>query len=134
MSVLKQGTKLTLSCSGKVGSPSVAQVGSYAKAMSADVAIPGTLAFSTAPYLTAGISDKYFAVKFVDGGPRYGWLLVEYANGTNIKITDWGYQNDGSSIMTLADSIATRKLALADGRTKLHWTNDNENGVARYEV
>ena len=83
-----------------------------------------------------GLSDKYFAVRYnnLGGGVRYGWLHVISTTADTIALDKWGFENTGASIKTLADSVKTRKLGLADGREKLVWTNANEDGVARYEV
>ena len=51
-----------------------------------------------------------------------------------MTLDQWGYENTGASIHTLAGSVTARKLGLADGREKLVWSNANEEGVARYEV
>ncbi len=79
------------------------------------------------------VSDKYFAVRFTSGGLQHGWVHVVTASDTSIQLDTWGYDGDGN-ITTLSDSLTTRKLPLADGRVKVHWSNANEDGVARYEV
>ncbi len=79
------------------------------------------------------VSDEYFAVRFTDGGIRYGWVHVVNATNMMIQLDTWGYDTDGN-ITTLSDSVTTRKLPLADGKVKVHWTNANEDGVSRYEV
>ena len=81
-----------------------------------------------------GGSGKYIKVKFTESATtKYGWL--EFTRlGASFVIGAWSYNNAGEAIKTLAESITTTKLALADGRVKLHWANANEDGVARYEV
>lgn len=84
-----------------------------------------------------GVSDKYFAVKYqnLGGGVYYGWLHVNSTTANTISLDKWGYENTPNApIHTLAGSISAKKLGLADGRTKLLWSNANEDGVARYEV
>ena len=90
--------------------------------------------FWGATTLPAGISDQYFGVQFEDGGVRYGWVHVVSSTASSAVMDTWGYENTGASVKTLADSVTARKLGLSDGRTQLHWTNANEDGVARYEV
>ena len=85
----------------------------------------------------AGSDDKYLAVYFKLNGAtfHYAWIHVISCSTTTLTADTWGYEDtpDGS-IKTLADSITTRRLALAGGHMKLHWSNKNEDGVSRYEV
>ena len=87
-------------------------------------------------YIPKNASDKYMAVKFDDGGTRFGWVHVisTNASGTNIVMDKWGYENAGGICKTLGESVTAKKLGLADGRTKLMWSNANEDGVSRYEA
>jgi hypothetical protein len=95
------------------------------------------------PYIDWGFvphsqSTKYFGVSFPVSltAYDYGWVGVTStsANGMSISFNKWAYDNTGAPIMTLADTVTTRKMTLSDGRVKLHWTNANEDGIARYEV
>ena len=92
--------------------------------------------FNNMCWMPPNVVDGYMALVFQAPGPRYGWLHVVASDptGTIMQIDTWGYENAGLPCKTLADSVTTRRLDLADGRVKLHWTNDNEDGVARYEV
>ncbi len=108
------------------------------KAADADVS---TLAF---PGQTVNIpygfpASPYLGLKFtIDGAAGtyyYGWIEIANATATKLHVGEWGWNNSpGANIKTLADSLTTTKLPLATGLTRLHWTNDNEDGVARYEV
>jgi hypothetical protein len=81
------------------------------------------------------IADKYLALSFVDTGTKYGWVhIVSCGNPSGLQIDLWSYNGAGGTIKTLSDSVTTSRLALSDGKVKLHWSNDNEDGVARYEV
>ena len=94
--------------------------------------LPGS--FNSQWVMPASVTDKYLAARFEDGGTRFGWIHVVTANTTNATIDLWGYENSGASIKTASDTVAAKKLPLSDGRTKLTWTNANEEGVSRYEV
>jgi hypothetical protein len=87
-------------------------------------------------YLPDNASDKYIAVKFPFGGTRYGWIHVISTNGTgtSIAMDKWGYEDTGASIKTLGESVSAKTLGLSDGRTKLMWSNTNEEGIARYKA
>ncbi len=87
--------------------------------------------------IPASVSNKYMAVRFRDTNLDYyhGWMHIVTGSNNTISFDKWGYQGTiEGSIKTLSDSVTTRKLALSDGQTKLHWANENEDGVARYEV
>lgn len=108
-------------------------------AHNAGVVVKGTMANGFYDYMRfpSSVASKYVAVQFESGGHAcYGWLEVKSTNasGTNIKLGKWGYENTGASIKTLADSVTTQKLSLSNGKVKLHWSNKNEENVARYEV
>jgi hypothetical protein len=82
-----------------------------------------------------GTTNKYIAAQFPDSGTKYGWIHVvgsTYLGGIQLDV--WSYNNSGGTIKTLSESVSTSRLALTDGQEKLHWSNDNEDGVARYEV
>lgn len=84
-----------------------------------------------------GLSNKYAAVRFrVVPTAWFGWLhfVATDAGGASITVDKWGYESTGASCKTLSDSVATQRLGLSDGHIALHWTNANEDGVARYEV
>lgn len=112
-------------------------VGSYAAAHGAGITVSAGMpnGFHNLCWVPSSLSDKYFAVQFLSG-TRYGWLHVVSSNaaGGSITIDKWGYENTGGTCKTLLDSVATQTLRLSDGRVQLHWTNANEDGVARYEV
>jgi hypothetical protein len=94
----------------------------------------GLGAFQSAALNPSGVSNKYYAMSFNDSGTKYGWVHVVSSTG-NILIMDlWSYNAAGGTIKTLSDSVTTSRLALTGGKEKLHWSNDNEDGVARYEV
>ncbi len=121
------------------GSPLVNGTGGASIAMhNADVTIGTGMSngFGNDLDVPTSVTNKYIAVQFQDGGTRYGWLRVPTMSngGKTIHIDLWGYENAGATIKTLAESVVTQQLALSDGRVKLHWTNANEDGVARYEV
>ncbi len=106
----------------------------------ADADVSG-LAFATQtvniPY---GVpASPYLGIKFtidgVGGTYYYGWIEITNATASKLHVGDWGWNNSpGTNIKTLSDSLTTTKLPVASGLTRLHWTNDNEDGVARYEV
>lgn len=107
-------------------------------AHSAGVTISAGMANGFADHLKvpSNVVNEYFAVRFKAGGTRYGWLRAVSSNagGTSVTIDRWGYDNAGGTCKTLSDSVTTQKLSLSDGRVKLHWSNANEDGVARYQV
>ncbi len=106
--------------------------------LNADVTVSASMAnqFGQNRKVPASVSDKYMAVRFrVSSLYYHGWIHIVTGGNNNITLDTWGYQSTvEGSIKTLSDSVTTRKLALSDGQTKLHWTNENEDGVARYEV
>lgn len=115
------------------------QNGSYARAHNGGVVVSSSMPGGFADYMKipAGVSNKYFAVRYGNlggAGVRYGWLHVKSTTANTISLDKWGYEFNGGTIKTLADSIKASSLALSDGRVQLHWTNANEEGVARYEV
>lgn len=84
---------------------------------------------------TLGATNKYFAFSFEDSGTKFGWVHVIDATDIGfLRIDTWAYNTLGNPIKTLSDSVTTSRLALTDGKEKLHWSNDNEDGVARYEL
>ena len=93
-------------------------------------------AFTASAVVPGNVANKYFAVKFLTPGVTFGWVHVVSTDAlpTTITLDTWGYENMGGTIKTLSDSLTARKLTLADGKAKLHWTNSNEDGVSRYEV
>jgi hypothetical protein len=99
------------------------------------VTISSGLYFGGGVASLSSTSNTYIGMSFNDGGTKYGWVrVVDYTNPT-LTISNWSYNNSvGGSIKTLSDSVTTSRLALSDGKEKLHWSNDNEDGVARYEV
>lgn len=93
--------------------------------------------FNDIRLLVPNVSDKYIAVNFrVGTDERYGWVHVVSTNASATQITmdKWGYNASGGTIETLDESVTVKKLALSGGQVKLHWTNANEQGVARYAV
>ncbi len=81
------------------------------------------------------LGAKKYVVYYFGNPKKYGWMEVTASGANNISIGQWSFEsNVGDGIKTLAGSITTHKLALSGSSTKLHWTNDNEDGVARYEV
>ncbi len=86
--------------------------------------------------ITFNTDTAYAGIRFKKGGvPYYGWLHIESSSFNHVTVDKWAYKDEASgTIMTLSDSVTTRKTGLTDGRVKLHWTNANEDGVARYEV
>lgn len=91
-----------------------------------------------APYtkMKSNQSNNYIGLGFGASPLKYGWVhcVSTNANGRQLKIDTWSCNASGGAIKTLDDSVTPRKLALSDGRIKLHWVNANEDGVARYEV
>ncbi len=130
--VFNTGT-ISMSCPlNRTGGP-----GKYIAMHPAGVTVSnGMGTFDNVRQVPNSVSDKYIATRFVKGGTRYGWLHVVSSNGTGTSITidKWGYENTGASVKTLSESVTTQKLGLSNGQVKLHWTNKNEDGVARYEV
>ena len=97
-----------------------------------------TSVFMTTGTFFSGSTEKYYGVRFTTNSGTnwfYGWWHMRYIAASKVQVRAWGYQNTAdASILTLADSVTTSKLDLTDGQVKLHWTNSNEDGVARYEV
>lgn len=113
----------------------IATYGADAKCTSLSLAgswANGTLRVNGVP----GGDNKYVKIRFNDGsGYKYGWSQYKSLGGGNYQFGAWSYNNtvDGA-IKTLADTLATRTLRLSDGGAQLHWSNANEEGVARYVV
>jgi hypothetical protein len=84
------------------------------------------------------VTDEYISIKFQQSGQtHFGWVHVINSDLglESIQLDKWGYENAANtSLLTLAPSCATRHLSLANGSSKLCWTNANEQGVSRYEV
>ncbi|MFK7920445.1 MAG: T9SS type A sorting domain-containing protein [Bacteroidia bacterium] len=58
----------------------------------------GWSASTTAP-LFKGTSGKFIGVRFNSGGVKYGWIRLDVAgDASSFTLTDWAYQDDGSSI------------------------------------
>lgn len=54
---------------------------------------------STVAPLFKGTSGKFLGVRFNDGGVKYGWIRLDVAgDASSFTLTDWAYQDDGSSI------------------------------------
>jgi hypothetical protein len=127
----------TLGDGGGGASLSIAYTGGfYASTFSTGVSITSGLSWAFSAFLQS-ITNKYYGLRFDDSGTtKYGWLhVVDYNAGTDVlQVDTWAYNTLGNSISTLSDSVTTSRLALTDGQEKLHWSNDNEDGVARYEV
>jgi hypothetical protein len=101
--------------------------------MSASVTVNSLLPAASIAVLS-NTTNKYYGMSFNDSGTKYGWVeVISYASNT-LTLNAWSYNGSGGTIKTLSDSVTTGRLALADGAEKLHWSNDNEDGVARYEV
>jgi hypothetical protein len=84
----------------------------------------------------AGGADRYIKIRFSEDNGitfKYGWSQFT-KDGTTFKFGAWSYNAAGGAIKTLADSVKTRRLALAGGDAMLHWTNGNEEGLASYAV
>lgn len=48
-----------------------------------------------------GTTGKFLAIKFNNGGIKYGWLrLSAAADASTFTLTDWAYQDNGSPILT----------------------------------
>lgn len=112
--------------------------GAFIEAFDAGVVVGASLGgFGSGVKIPLSISNKYFAVSFNSGGTHYGWLHVvsTNANGSELIVDRWGYQTTvNATCKTLTDAVSVKKLSLANGQTKLVWGNENEDGVARYEV
>ncbi len=81
------------------------------------------------------LGAKKYVVYYFGNPKKYGWMEVTASGAKNISIGKWSFENSvGEGIKTLAGSITARKLALSGNGAKLYWSNDNEDGVARYEV
>ena len=82
------------------------------------------------------VENKYIAIRFNDGGGfKYGWTEFTCNSAASCKLYSWSYNNTvGGAIKTLSESVTAKKLPLLDGRTKLVWSNTNEDGIARYEA
>ncbi len=122
---------------GYLGTAKFPRAGTNVMDLAGDVDLPGALNFQDDGVLKSSVSNKYLGVRFNASGTKYGWLVYStgaVGSGHDLALSSWGYQDDGGSIKTLSDSVSTHKLALSGSSTKLHWTNDNEDGVARYEV
>jgi len=104
--------------------------------------LPAGVSITSGLFFTGGgfihdATDKYYGMRFNDSGLKYGWVHVVSAttpSGDTTVLDTWSYNGSGGAIKTLSDSVTTSRLALSDGKEKLYWSNDNESGVARYEV
>ncbi|MEZ4772368.1 MAG: T9SS type A sorting domain-containing protein [Bacteroidia bacterium] len=48
-----------------------------------------------------GTSGKFLAIRFNNGGVKYGWIrLSAAADASTFTLTDWAYQDNGSPILT----------------------------------
>jgi hypothetical protein len=103
---------------------------------SAGFTVTGGLSMGSSVINEIYVGDKYYAMSFQDSGTKLGWVHVVQTNaeGTLLVIDQWSYNGSGGTIKTLSDSVTTSRLALTGGQEKLYWSNDNEDGVARYEV
>ena len=108
------------------------------------VSITSGLAWQSTIFMGSGTNfndggnPKYFMVRFTTNGGanwNYGWWRMRFYSIANVLVKDWGFENNvDTTLLTLSDTLVTRKLSLVDGKAKLHWTNKNEDGVSRYEV
>ncbi len=98
--------------------------------------LAGSPAYVGFGFWPTNVDGYYFAVRIGAAAPyTYGWVHVVSStkDGLPVTIDSWGY-NDvaGQPIKTLAESVKTKRLTLSDGSVRLHWSNDNEEGVASY--
>ena len=89
--------------------------------------------FATSVKLNSVGPDRYIKIRFNDGTQYYGWSQFQ-VSGSTFLFGAWSYAPVGSGIKTLSSSVSASKLGLSDGRTKLLWSNTNEDGIARYET
>jgi hypothetical protein len=108
-------------------------VAGQAYTRAAGVEIQTSWNFRFAAAIPVNADDTYMIARFLDSGERrYGWIHVESTTATRIIVDKWGYEDSAGTLRTLSESCKIGTLPLADGRTRLSWTNGNEQGVASY--
>ena len=89
--------------------------------------------------LFMGHSGKFLGFRFNSGGIKYGWVRLDVAaNGASITLTDWAYQDDGSSILT-GDTGASLPIELLKFQAQrfhqlihLDWTTATEENFDEF--
>ena len=136
MSIIRQpGAPLFVQSAG--GSLAFNSAGPYVAALNSGVTVSGAMAggFDINGYVFDNLSGKFLAVGFSDGGNRFGWVRITTPGDQSSFSADlWGFEDTGATIRTADETVSTKVLALSSGKTRLTWTNANEEGVSRYEV